>query len=62
MLCFVLSSFSIALNSKTNFVTNLKPFNSVNKSISLFLIAYSVSLSCCPRLKEFEMPAPLVLA
>ena len=33
----VLSSLCILLNSETSFVTNLKPFNSINKSISLFL-------------------------
>ena len=40
--CFIIA-FGI-FNSKTSVVTNLKPFNSVNESISLFLITDSVSL------------------
>ena len=50
----VLLSPFFFLNSKTSVATNLKPFNSGNKSISLFLIADSVSLSCSSRLKEFK--------
>ena len=42
------------LNSKTIVVTNSNPFNSDNKSISLFLVADSVSLSCSSGLKEFK--------
>ena len=53
--CIVLSSLSIFLSSKTSVVTNIKAFNSVNKSISLFLIADSVSLSCISGLKEFKI-------
>ena len=34
---------------------NLKPFSSDNKSISLLLIAESVSLSCSSGLKEFKI-------
>ena len=34
---------------------NSHPLNSVNKSISLFLIADSVSFSCSSRLKEFKI-------
>ena len=41
-----LKILSIFLNFKTNFVLNLEPVNSDNKSISSFLIAESVSLSC----------------
>ena len=51
---FVLSSLSIFLDSKTIVVTNLKPFNSDNKSISLFVITDSVSLSCSSGLKEIS--------
>ena len=43
------------LNSKTNAVTNLNPLNSDNKSISLFLIEDSPSLSCISALKEFKI-------
>ena len=39
---------------KTSDVTELKPFNSVNKFISLFLIADSV-LSSSSGLKEFRI-------
>ena len=46
LLHIVLSSFSIYVNSNTNFFTNLSLFNLDNKSISLFLIAETVSLSC----------------
>ena len=42
---FILSSYSIFLNSKTSIVTNLKPSNPINKSMSLYLIADSVSLN-----------------
>ena len=62
MLHIVLSSPSIFLNSKANNITNFKSFNSVNKSISLFLIAYSVSLSYSSWLKEFKILKPEVLA
>ena len=55
MLYFASSSLSIFLNSKTNVVTNLKPLNLDHKSISLFLTANSVSLSCISRLKEFKI-------
>ena len=51
---FALSSLSIFLNSKTSVVTNLKPFNCANKSVSLFLID-SVSLSYSSRLNEFKI-------
>ena len=51
----VLSSLSIFLNSKTNVVTNLNPLNPDKKSISLFLIVDSVSLSYSSGLKEFEI-------
>ena len=50
-----LSSLSIFLNSETSIVKNLKPFNSVNKFIALFLIADSVSLSCSSEVKEFKI-------
>ena len=53
---FVLSSLSIFLITKTSVVTNLKPFNWANKStISLLLIADSVSLSCSSGLKEYKI-------
>ena len=42
----VLSLLCIFLNSKTSVATNLKPFISVNKPISVFSIADSASLSC----------------
>ena len=58
---FVLSLLSIFLNTKTNVVTNLKPFNWVNKSISFFLIADSLSLSCSSGWKKFKMPTLKVL-
>ena len=51
----VLSLVSIFLNSKTSIVTDLKPFNSDNNSISLFLVADSVFLSCSSGLKEFKI-------
>ena len=51
----VLSLVSIFLNSKTSIVTDLKPFNSDNNSISLFLVADSVFLSCSSGLKEFNI-------
>ena len=52
---FVLSSHSIFLNTETNTVTNLNPFNSDNKSISLLLISDSVSLSCSSGLNKFKI-------
>ena len=52
---FVLSSHFIFLNTETNTVINLNPFNSDNKSISLLLILDSVSLSCSSRLNEFKV-------
>ena len=55
MPCSALSSLCILLNSKTGVGTDLKPFNSVNKSISLFLIADSESLICSSGLKEFKI-------
>ena len=48
----VLSSLCIFLNFKTRVATNWKPFNSENKSNSLFLIADSVSLSCSSSKKN----------
>ena len=62
MLYFVLSSFFIFLNSKTYVVTILEPFNSINKSISLILIANSVSVSCISWLKKFKISTLQVLA
>ena len=53
----LLSSLCIFLNSKTSVAMNLKPFNSDNKSISLFLIVDSISLSCSSRLKELKISA-----
>ena len=47
-------SLSLFLNTKTNVDTNLKPFNGVNNSISLLLIADSVSLNCSSGLKDFK--------
>ena len=58
----LLSSCSIFLNTKSNVVTNLKPFNWVNNCISLVLIAVSVSLSCSSGLKEFKISSLKVLA
>ena len=55
MLYFVTSSLSTFLNSKTNVATNVKLLNLYNKSISLFLIANSVSLSCSSGLKKFKI-------
>ena len=52
---FVLPSLSIFLNSETNVVKNLEPFNWANNSISLLLIADSVSSSCSSELKEFKI-------
>ena len=51
VLYFVLSSLSIFLNPKTSVVTTLKAFSPDNKSISLFLIVDSVSLSSSSGLK-----------
>ena len=51
---FVLSSLSFE-NTKANVAKKEKPFNWVNKSISLLLLGDSVSLSCSPGLKEFEI-------
>ena len=45
------------LNSETSVVTNVKSFNSVNKSVSLYLILDSKSLSCSSGLKEFKISA-----
>ena len=50
-----LMSVEFFFNTKPNVATNLKPFNWVNKSISLLLIADSVSLSCSSGLKEFKI-------
>ena len=50
------------LNTKTNIVTDLKPFNLVNNSISLLLIPDSVALSCRTGLKEFKIPILKVLS
>ena len=50
----VLSSLSFE-NTKANVAKKEKPFNWVNKSISLLLLGDSVSLSCSPGLKEFEI-------
>ena len=58
MVYSVWSSLLIFLNSKTNVATNLKPFDSDDKFISLFLIADSVSLSCSSGLKEFKFSTP----
>ena len=53
---FLLSSFSIFLNIKTNHVVmNLNQLNIVNNFFSLFLTADSVSLSCSSGLKEFKI-------
>ena len=38
--------FPFYLLTKTNVVTNLKPFNQVNNHIRLLSIAHSVSLTC----------------
>ena len=54
---FVLSSLIIFLGTKTNAVTNLKPFNWVSQSFRLLLIADSVFLSCISGLKEFKISA-----
>ena len=43
------------LNSETSVVTNVKSFNSVNKSVSLYLILDSITLSCSSVLKEFQI-------
>ena len=43
------------LNSETSVVTNVKSFNSVNKSVSLYLTLDSISLSCSSGLKEFQI-------
>ena len=57
VLNFVSSSLSVLyfLNSRNHVVADLKPFNSVNQSFSLLLIADSVSLSCSSGLKEFKI-------
>ena len=52
---FDTSLLSILLNTKTNVVMNLKPFNRANKSISLLLIANSVSLRCISGLKKIKI-------
>ena len=52
---FAISSLSIYFkNSITNIVTNLKHLNSINKCISLFLTADSVSLSCSSGSKKIQ--------
>ena len=53
----ILTSLSIVLISKINVVTNLKPLNSDNKSINLFLTANLVYLSCSSELKELKISA-----
>ena len=57
---FVLSLLSLFLKTKTNVVSNFKPFNWFNNSISLLLIADSVSLSYNSELKEFKISTLLV--
>ena len=52
---FVLPLRFMFLNTKTNVTTNLKPFDLVNKSISLHLIADLVTLSCSSGLKGFKI-------
>ena len=49
-----LKILSIFLNFKTNVVLNLEPVNSDNKSISSFLIAESVSLSCSSGFQHYR--------
>ena len=49
------NSKQYVLNSKDSVGTNLKSFNSDNKSISSFLIDDSISLSCSSGLKEFKI-------
>ena len=53
MLCLIIIFYF--LNSKTNVVTNLNLFNSVNKSTRLFLVANSISLICSSEQKEFKI-------
>ena len=57
VLNFVSSSLSVFyfLNSRNHVVVDLNPFNSVNQSFNLLLIADSVSLSCSSGLKEFKI-------
>ena len=55
MLYFVLSSFYVFLNTKSSVATNLNLLISDNKSISLFLIADSVSLSCSSGSKKSKL-------
>ena len=54
LLYFVLSSPTF-INTKSNVVTNLKPFNRANNSIGLLLIADSVSLNCSSGLKNLKV-------
>ena len=51
--CFVIMFY--LLNSKTSVATNLTPFNSISKSISLFLIADSVPSGFSSGLKELKI-------
>ena len=52
--CFVLSSLSFFLSSKTNVVTNLNPFHS-DSFFSLFKISESVSLSTSSESKKIKI-------
>ena len=47
---------------KTNVVKSFNPLNSDNKSISFFLIANSLSLSCSSEFKEFKVSELQVFA
>ena len=59
LLYIVLSSSFNFSNNETNVAINLKPLNSVNKSITSFLIGYnciliSVPLNCIPGREELK--------
>ena len=53
---------SPTLNTETSVATNLKPFNYVSKTITLFLTIDSASLSCGSGLKKLKVPTLYELA
>lgn len=55
MLYSALWSVSIFLKSKNSVIMNVKAFNLGNKSISLYLIADSLSLRCSSGTKECKI-------
>ena len=53
---------SPTLNTETSVATNLKPFNCVSKTITLFLTIDSASLSSGSGLKKLKIPKLYELA